>query len=68
MSEWSRYVRKGYSEMRKYVEGEDMTGISISDEDAVAGLTGGYVARNPENHKDQWFVAKAWVEANYIKE
>lgn len=44
--------------MRPYVPGEDLTGISVSAQDTPE--EGGYIARNPENHKDQWYVAKAY--------
>lgn len=62
---WRKYRRKGLSEMRPHVEGEDLTGISVSEEDSLAGLSGGMIARNPNNHKDQWYVAKKWFEDNY---
>jgi hypothetical protein len=65
MSEWKQYKRKGLSEMRPYVLNEDMTGISVSDEDKkLPTLEGGMVARNPKNHADQWYVAKKYFEEN----
>jgi len=64
MSEFRRYARKGFAEMRPYEPGEDLTGVSVSPEDHPE--TGkGMIARNPDNHKDQWHVARAWFEANY---
>jgi hypothetical protein len=49
--------------MRPYVLGEDMSAVSVSAEDAkLDTLEGGYIARNPENHADQWYVAKAYFE------
>ena len=69
MSEWNEYKRKGVTEMRPHEPGEDMTGISISNEDIldfkVSGGDGGMIARNPDNHHDQWFVNGAWFENNY---
>ena len=63
--EWKQYKRKGLSEMRLYVNGEDLTGISVSDADkALDTLDGGYIARNPKNHKDQWYVAKKYFDDN----
>lgn len=64
MNEWKNYKRKGLSEMRPYVEGEDVTGISISEADRVAGSpqSGDMIARNPRNHADQWLVAKKYFE------
>ena len=63
MSEWKQYKRKGLSEMRSYIPGEDLTEISVSPEDNPEKDLG-MVARNPENHADQWYVAKAYFEAN----
>jgi hypothetical protein len=33
MNEWKQYKRKGLSEMRPYVPGEDLTGISVAEVD-----------------------------------
>lgn len=66
MSEWKKYKRKGLSEMRPYVEGEDVSRISISDADREKGSPkpGDMIARNPANHEDQWLVAKQYFEDN----
>lgn len=65
MSEFKQYKRKGLSEMRPYVKGEDMTGIMISEADKqLFTLEGGMVARNPKNHDDKWYVAKKYFEDN----
>lgn len=69
---WKKYRRTGLSEMRPYVPHEDLTGISVSGPDADtinAALVerrdpGGYVARNPKNHEDQWYVAQAYFDEN----
>lgn len=63
MSDWKQYKRKGLSEMRPYVKGEDLTNISVSKEDDPENDMG-MVARNPENHADQWYVARAYFDAN----
>ncbi len=63
MSDWKQYKRKGLSEMRPYVPGEDLTEISISPEDNPE-TDHGMIARNPTNHLDQWYVARAYFEAN----
>lgn len=63
MSTWSKYIRQGHSEMRPYVPGEDMTGISVSDTDTPA--LGGMIARNPVNHKDQWYVTEEYFKKNF---
>lgn len=63
---WKQYKRKGLSEMRPYVPGEDMTNISVSAPDKEAGSPkpGDMIARNPKNHADQWLVAKKYFEDN----
>lgn len=69
---WAYYQRKGLSEMRPYVPGENLSGISVSEPDMNhlaycqdAGTNpGGYVARNPKNHADQWYVAQVYFEEN----
>lgn len=66
MNEWKQYRRKGLSEMRPYLAGEDMSGISISDADKINGSPkeGDMIARNPKNHDDQWLVANKYFEDN----
>ena len=59
---FKKYRRTGLSEMRPYIPGEDMTGISVAEVDNL--YLGGMVARNPKNHKDQWFVAQRYFEEN----
>jgi len=60
---WNNYYRTGLSEMRPYVPGEDLTAISVSQEDTPE--EGGMIARNPANYADQWYVAKAYFERNF---
>lgn len=63
MEEWKQYKRKGLSEMRPYIKGEDLSNISVSPTDnPVEDL--GMVARNPLNHLDQWYVARKYFEDN----
>lgn len=65
---YKQYRRKSISEMRPYVEGEDLAikGVSISSQDIMNGSpkVGDMIARNPKNHKDQWLVAKQYFEDN----
>jgi hypothetical protein len=65
-NDWKHYKRKGLSEMRPYVAGEDVSHVSISDADKIAGSPkdGDMIARNPANHDDQWLVAKKYFEDN----
>jgi len=64
--DWAQYKRKGLSEMRPYVVGEDVTNVSISQADLDNGspLEGDMIARNPKNHDDQWLVAKKYFDDN----
>ncbi len=62
MSDFKQYQRKGLSEMRPYIPGEDLTGISVSQTDTPE--LGGMIARNPKDHNDQWYVAKKYFDDN----
>ena len=62
MSEFKQYVRKGFSELRPYVPGEDLSNVSVADVDTPE--LGGMIARNPKNHEDQWYVAKQYFKDN----
>lgn len=72
MNAWQKYRRIGLSEMRPYVPGEDLSSISVSELDKNhlaycedAGINPrGFIARNPRNHADQWYVAQAYFEEN----
>jgi hypothetical protein len=68
VSSWKTYLRTGSCEARPYILGEDMTGISVNKEDVheVSTTGGGMILRNPENHQDQWYVAKAFFANNYL--
>lgn len=63
LDEFRQYKRKGLSEMRPYMKGEDMSRISVSPEDDPE-TDMGMVARNPKNHADQWYVAKQYFDEN----
>jgi hypothetical protein len=60
---YKQYQRKGLSEMRAYIQGEDLTGISVSTADNPE-TDMGMVARNPLNHSDQWYVAREYFNEN----
>ena len=64
--EWTQYRRKGVSEMRPYLPGEDLTGISVSKTDQPP-VPGGMIARNPQNHADQWYVALQYFQENFAE-
>jgi len=64
MSEFKQYKRKGLSEMRSYEKGEDLTDISVAGVDNPE-TDMGMIARNPLNHKDQWYVARKYFDENF---
>lgn len=64
MENWKKYKRKGLSEMRPYIKGEDLTGVSVSKEDNPE-TDMGMIARNPKNHEDKWYVARKYFEDNF---
>lgn len=67
MSEFTEYRRSQIAELRPYVEGESMSGISISQPDVAAGSPhlGDMIARNPKNHADMWLVAAQYFKDNF---
>jgi hypothetical protein len=67
MNEFKQYRRKQIAELRPYLEGEPMDGISVSAEDAKAGSpkAGDMIARNPKNHADRGLVAAQYFADNF---
>lgn len=63
MKPFKNYKKPALQPMRPYVQGEDLTGVSVSEQDTPE--VGGMIAINPQNEKDQWYVAKAFFESNY---
>ena len=61
---WKQYRRTNVAEMRPYVFGEDLRGISVSKTDYPPSDKG-MIARNPKNHEDQWYVARKYFEDNF---
>ena len=64
---WREYKRVSIAELRPYVPGENMDGISINDVDRAAGSPkeGDMIARNPANHADRWLVAQLYFKLNF---
>ena len=67
--EFKKYKRKGLSEMVPFKEfiGQDMSTVSVSDQDKLLSneeFELGYIARNPKNHADMWYVAKKYFDDN----
>jgi len=71
---FKQYKRKGLSEMVSVTEftenGGDLSKVSISSPDNLLQIHNrdefylGYVARNPKNHEDLWYVAKKYFDEN----
>lgn len=63
---WKEYRKKviATTEMRPYVPGEDLTGISVSIADDPPE-EGDMIARNPKNSADMWLVGKEYFNDNY---
>lgn len=59
MSVFKRYRRKGFSELRPYVPGEDLSGVSVQQDQTPRA--GGMIARNPSDHSDQWYITPEYV-------
>lgn len=51
---WTAYRRTGVMLMRPYEPGEDLSNISVSQQDHPKA--GGMIAQNPENALDQWYI------------
>lgn len=71
MNEWKKYRRVSIAEMRPVDPTESLEFVSISAPDAELfnenreEFNRGFIARNPANHADQWYVARAYFDANF---
>jgi len=71
--EFKQYRRKQIAELRELEVDEtfevlEAKGISVSTEDKllpISKFSKGKVARNPKNHKDQWYVADKYFQENF---
>jgi len=64
---YTKYRRKQIAELRPFVKGEKLKGVSISEADKKNGCPklGDMIARNPKNHSDRWLVAKKYFKDNF---
>ena len=60
---WKFYRKTAIQEMRPYILGEDLSGVSVNKEDTPE--LGGMIARNDDNNDNRWYVAKDFFEKNY---
>lgn len=66
--EFTHYRRSQIAHLRPYVSGEtlsDRVSISAADLEAGSPKPGDMIARNPDNHDDQWLVAADYFAANF---
>jgi hypothetical protein len=63
--EYKNYIKKAVQPMRPYIPGEDLKGISVSEEDTPE--EGGMIVVNPKNPADKWYVAKDFFQENYVE-
>ena len=61
--QFQRYLRKQVSELRPYVPGEDLAGISVHPDQTPE--EGDWVARQTHDHKDQWLVKRSYFEKHF---
>lgn len=68
MTMFKQYKRKGLSEMTEFKNFVgDMSTVSVSDQDRLLmreEFEQGYIARNPKNHLDMWYVSKKYFDDN----
>jgi len=72
MNEFKQYQRVSVAEMRPVTQEEitnscmsEEVSISKADLDAGSPKEGDMVARNPDNHHDQWLVNKEYFKTNF---
>ena len=59
---WKKYKKTAAQEMRPYIPGENLTGVSVAEEDTPE--LGGMIARGADNGA-LWYVSKVFFEQNY---
>lgn len=67
MKNYKEYRKKQTQLLRPYVEGEDISGVSISDADKENGSPkrGDMIAVNRNDETDKWLVAEKFFNENY---
>ena len=63
MCEWEEYKKNAVQEMRPYIPGENLTGVSVSERDIPE--LGGMIARGADDGA-LWYVSKRFFEENYV--
>lgn len=63
--EFKKYRRIEIAELRPYIPHEDLKDVSVSNRDEPLTDSGGMIARNPRDHKDQWYINGQYVRRNF---
>ena len=58
---WKKYQKTALQEMRPYVLGEDLTGVSVAQNETPKD--GGMIARDAQG--SQWYVSPEFMDENY---
>lgn len=58
---WEKFRKTAMQEMRPYVPGEDLRGVSVPDEDTPS--LGGKIARGQDG--ERWYISEKFVRNNY---
>jgi len=58
-----KYRKKGTIEAYPYKNGMTLEGVSVSEQDDPTN--GGWIARDPDNPVDRWFINNAYFAAHY---
>jgi len=69
MDNFKQYQRKSMGEMRPYIPGEDLTGITVNPkevQDYGCPKEGDMIARDPKDRDNQWLMSKEFFEENYF--
>lgn len=64
MPVYKMYRKNNLQPIREYVEGEDLSDVSVWDGDSPE--KGGMIAINPEDLTDKWYVNKDFFDNNYV--
>ena len=62
MSEWAWYRKSGLQEMRPYLPGEPLDGITVGA--GIILTQGGMIARDTES-LDRWYLPPKFFQTNY---
>lgn len=64
MSGFMTFRRIGTAQLRRYVPGEDISHVRVALGTGPVPISG-WIARDPDNHSDQWFVTDRYFYKNF---